>query len=156
MRILKHMFLKKHKSRRKKFIATVVGHVPWGLGVSEHFYNLYEYEDGAREYEKFDGGQYHEIPVKVNYSTKAQVKAWIYGGDLPRSVLSYEALIDEMNEKIKQRSKDDQLICEITNDFERGYPLSCEEIDRELEKAVDIQLGNYQNEKKVKKIKNTY
>lgn len=143
------MFLKNGKSRQqKKFIATAVGYAPWGLGVSEHFYNLYEYEDGAREYEEFDGGQYHEIPIKVDYSTKAQVKAWIYGGDLPRSVLSYEPLIDEVNEKIKQRTKDNQLICEITNDFERGYPLSCEEMDRELEKAVDIQLGKNQNEKK--------
>lgn len=143
------MFLKNGKSRQqKKFIATAVGYVPWGLGVSEHFYNLYEYEDGAREYEEFDGGQYHEIPIKVDYSTKAQVKAWIYGGNLPKSVLNLEPLIDEVNEKIKQRTKDNQLICEITNDFERGYPLSCEEMDRELEKAVDIQLGKNQNEKK--------
>lgn len=149
MRILKHMFLKNGKSRQqKKFIATAVGYAPWGLGVSEHFYNLYEYEDGAREYEEFDGGQYHEIPIKVDYSTKAQVKAWIYGGNLPKSVLNLEPLIDEVNEKIKQRTKDNQLICEITNDFERGYPLSCEEMDRELEKAVDIQLGKNQNEKK--------
>lgn len=142
------MLLKNSKSRRKKFISTAVGHVPWGMGVSEHFYNLYEYEDGAREYEEFDGGQYHEIPIKVDYSTKAQVKAWIYGGDLPKSVLSYEPLIDEINVQIKKRTKDDQLICEITNDFERGYPLSSEEIDRELEKALDIQLGKNQNEKK--------
>lgn len=148
MRILKHMFLKNGKSRRKKFIATAVGYAPWGMGVSEHFYNLYEYEDGSREYEEFDGGQYHEIPIEVDYSTKAQVKAWIYGGHLPKSVLSYEALIDEVNEKIKQRTKDDQLICEITNDFERGYPLSSEEMDRELEKALDIQLCKNQNEKK--------
>ncbi|WP_212112279.1 hypothetical protein [Bartonella queenslandensis] len=145
------MFLKKRKSRQqKKFIATAVGYAPWGLGVAEYFYNLYEYEDGMREYEEFDGGQYHdhEMPNKVDYSTKAQVKAWIYGGDLPKSVLSYEPLIDEVNAKIKKRAEKDQLICEITNDGEWGYPLSCEEMDRELEKALDIQLGNYQNEKK--------
>ncbi|WP_273722191.1 hypothetical protein, partial [Bartonella sp. ML71XJBT] len=117
MGILKHMFLKNGKSRRKKFIATAVGYAPWGMGVAEYFYNLYEYDDGMREYEEFDGGQYHEIPIEVDYSTKAQVKAWIYGGDLPRSVLSYEALIDEVNEKIKQRSKE-PLICEIRDDGE--------------------------------------
>ncbi|WP_175869456.1 hypothetical protein [Bartonella gabonensis] len=145
------MFLKNRKSRQqKKFVATAVGHAPWGLGVAEYFYNLYEYEDGMREYEEFDGGQYqdHEIPANVDYSTKAQVKAWIYGGDLPKNVLNFESLIDEVNAKIKKRTKDDHLICEITNDLERGYPLSSEEIDRELEKALDIQLGNYQNEKK--------
>ncbi|WP_317993842.1 MULTISPECIES: hypothetical protein [Bartonella] len=143
------MFLKKCKQpMQKKFVATAVGYAPWGLGVAEYFYNLYEYEDGMREYEEFEGGQYHEIPNKVDYSTKARVKAWIYGGDLPKSVLSYEALICEVNREIKKRTKDDQLICEVTNDFERGYPLSSEEIDRELEKALDIQLGKYQNEKK--------
>ncbi|WP_175869550.1 hypothetical protein [Bartonella gabonensis] len=145
------MFLKKRKQPiQKKFVATVVGYAPWGLGVAEYFYNLYEYEDGMREYEEFEGGQYqdYEIPANVDYSTKAQVKAWLYGGDLPKSVLNFESLIDEVNAKIKKRTKDDYLICEITNDFERGYPLSCEEIDRELEKALDIQLGNYQNEKK--------
>ncbi|WP_273760998.1 MULTISPECIES: hypothetical protein [unclassified Bartonella] len=143
------MFLKKRKQPiQKKFIATAVGYAPWGLGVAEYFYNLYEYDDGMREYEEFEGGQYHEIPNKVDYSTKAQVKAWIYGGNLPKSVLSFEALIDEVNEKIKERTKDDQLISEITNDGEWGYPLSCEEMDRELAKAVDIQLGKNQNEKK--------
>ncbi len=91
---------------------------------------------------------YKSMPCKVDYSTKAQVKAWIYGGDIPKSVLSYEALIDEVNREIKKRTKDDQLICEITNDGEIGYPLSCEEMDRELEKALDIQLCRYQNEKK--------
>ncbi len=147
--ILNQMFLKKRKQKgQKKWVATAVGHAPWGLGVAEYFYNLYEYDDGMREYEEFDGGQYHEIPIEVDYSTKARVKAWIYGGDLPRSVLSYEALIDEVNREIKQRTNGDQLICEITNDCERGYPLSSEEIDRELEKALDIQLGKYQNEKK--------
>ncbi|MBB5074483.1 hypothetical protein HNQ69_001635, partial [Bartonella callosciuri] len=40
----------------KKFVATAVGHAPWGLGVAEYFYNLYEYPDGRREYEEFDGG----------------------------------------------------------------------------------------------------
>ncbi|EJF74771.1 hypothetical protein ME7_01409 [Bartonella birtlesii LL-WM9] len=148
MRILQHMFLTNRKSRPKKFIATAVGYAPWGLGVAECFYNLYEYEDGMREYEEFDGGQYHEIPNKVDYSTKAQVKAWIYGGDLPKSILNFEALIGEVNGKIKKRTNGNQLICEITNDGEWGYPLSCEEVDRELEKALDIQLCRYQNEKK--------
>ncbi len=133
---------------QKKFVATAVGYTPWGLGVAEYFYNLYEYEDGSREYEEFDGGQYHDMPNKVDYSTKAQVKAWVYGGDLPRSVLSCEPLIDEVNAKIKKRIEKDCLICEITNDGEWGYPLSCEEMDRELEKALDIQLRNCQNEKK--------
>ncbi len=148
MRILKHMLLKNGKSRRKKFIATAVGYAPWGMGVAEYFYNLYEYEDGTREYEEFDGGQYHEIPIEVDYSTKAQVKAWIYGGHLPKSLLSYEALIDEVNEKIKQRTKE-PLICEIRDDGERGYSQAYDDdyIDRELEKALDIQLGRYQNEK---------
>ncbi|GAA5112494.1 hypothetical protein [Bartonella jaculi] len=141
------MFLRNRKSRQqKKFIATAVGHAPWGLGVSEYFYNLYEYEDGMREYEEFEGGQYHDMPERVDYSTKAQVKAWIYGGDLPRSVLSYEALIDEVNEKI-QRHGEDTLICEITNDGEIGYSQAYD-MDRELAKALDIQLGKYQNEKK--------
>ncbi|WP_375695310.1 hypothetical protein [Bartonella sp. AC90GZZY] len=91
---------------------------------------------------------YKSMPCKVDYSTKAQVKAWVYGGDLPRSVLSCEPLIDEVNAKIKKRIEKDCLICEITNDGEWGYPLSCEEMDRELEKALDIQLRNCQNEKK--------
>ncbi|WP_273755656.1 hypothetical protein [Bartonella sp. MM73XJBT.G] len=146
------MFLRNRKRQQKKFIATAVGYAPWGMGVSEHFYNLYEYDDGMREYEEFDGGQYqdHEMPTNIDYSTKAQVKAWIYGGHLPKSVLSYEALIDEVNEKIKQRTKDDQLICEIRDDGERGYSQAYDDdyIDRELEKALDIQLGIYQNEKK--------
>uniref|UniRef100_UPI0035CF1088 hypothetical protein n=1 Tax=Bartonella sp. AP14QHHD TaxID=3243467 RepID=UPI0035CF1088 len=98
---------------------------------------LYEYDDGTREYEEFDGGQYHEMPENVDYSTKAQVKAWIYGGDLPRSVLSCEALIDEVNREIKKR----------TNESEKCYSQAYD-IDSELEKALDIQLGNYQNEKK--------
>ncbi|EJF86997.1 hypothetical protein [Bartonella rattimassiliensis] len=142
------MFLINRKQPvRKKFIAIARGHVPWGLGVAEYFYNLYEYEDGSREYEEFEGGQYQEMPSNVDYSTKAQVKAWIYGGDLPRSVLSYEPLIDEVNKKIKKRTKKDQLICEITDDGEKCYS-EAYDIDRELEKALDIQLGRYRNEKK--------
>ncbi len=133
--ILNQMFLKKRKQKgQKKWVATAVGHAPWGLGVAEYFYNLYEYDDGMREYEEFDGGQYHEMPTNIDYSTKAQVKAWIYGGDLPRSVLSYEALIDEVNKKIKKR----------TVKAVKTY----DDIDSELEKALDIQLGRYQNEKK--------
>ncbi|WP_375663841.1 hypothetical protein [Bartonella sp. CL63NXGY] len=129
------MFLKKRKQKgQKKWVATAVGHAPWGLGVAEYFYNLYEYDDGTREYEEFDGGQYHEVPENVDYSTKAQVKAWIYGGDLPRSVLSCEALIDEVNREIKKR----------TVKAVKTY----DDIDSELEKALDIQLGRYQNEKK--------
>ncbi|CAK02313.1 hypothetical protein BT_2292 [Bartonella tribocorum CIP 105476] len=132
------MFLKKRKQPiQKKFVATAVGYAPWGLGVAEYFYNLYEYEDGSREYEEFDGGQYQEMPSNVDYSTKAQVKAWIYGGDLPRSVLSYEPLIDEVNRKIKKRTNDDEKC------YSQAY-----DIDSELEKALDIQLGIYQNEKK--------
>ncbi|WP_375658056.1 MULTISPECIES: hypothetical protein [unclassified Bartonella] len=128
------MFLKKRKQKgQKKWVATAVGHAPWGLGVAEYFYNLYEYDDGTREYEEFDGGQYHEMPENVDYSTKAQVKAWIYGGDLPRSVLSCEALIDEVNREIKKR----------TVKAVKTY----DDIDSELEKALDIQLGRYQNEK---------
>ncbi|WP_375612655.1 MULTISPECIES: hypothetical protein [unclassified Bartonella] len=128
------MFLKKRKQKGgKKFVATAVGHAPWGLGVAEYFYNLYEYDDGTREYEEFDGGQYHEMPENVDYSTKAQVKAWIYGGDLPRSVLSCEALIDEVNREIKKR----------TVKAVKTY----DDIDNELEKALGIQLGRYQNEK---------
>ncbi|WP_375657591.1 MULTISPECIES: hypothetical protein [unclassified Bartonella] len=42
-----------------------MGYAPWGLGVAEYFYNLYEYDDGTREYEEFDGGQYHEMPCKL-------------------------------------------------------------------------------------------
>lgn len=142
------MFLINRKQPvRKKFIAMARGHAPWGLGVAEYFYNLYEYDDGMREYEEFEGGQYHEKPERVDYSTKAQVKAWIYGGDLPRSVLSYEPLIDEVNKKIKKRTKKDQLICEIRDDGEKCYS-EAYDIDRELEKALDIQLGRYQNEKK--------
>ncbi|WP_375630475.1 hypothetical protein [Bartonella sp. AP150HLJHH] len=129
------MFLRKRKQKGgKKFVATAVGHAPWGLGVAEYFYNLYEYDDGTREYEEFDGGQYHEMPENVDYSTKAQVKAWIYGGDLPRSVLSCEALIDEVNREIKKR----------TVKAVKTY----DDIDNELEKALGIQLGKYQNEKK--------
>ncbi|WP_375623503.1 MULTISPECIES: hypothetical protein [unclassified Bartonella] len=100
------MFLKKRKQpMQKKFVATAVGYTPWGLGVAEYFYNLYEYENGMREYEEFEGGQYHEIPERVDYSTKAQVKAWVYGGGIPKSVLNYEPLTDEINKEIKKLSK---------------------------------------------------
>ncbi|WP_144753893.1 hypothetical protein [Bartonella saheliensis] len=105
MQILQHLFLtQRKKPMQKKFVATAVGYVPWGDGAAEYFYNLYEYEDGRREYEKFDGGQYYTIPEKADFSTKAQVKAWIYGGNLPKSVLNFEALIDEINTEIKKRS----------------------------------------------------
>ncbi|OLL57672.1 hypothetical protein AT248_08010, partial [Bartonella henselae] len=76
--------------------------------------------------------QYYKIPENADFSTKAQVKAWIYGGAVPKSVLSYEALIDEMNENIKQRSQ------------------AGGEIDRQLEEALDKQLGRYKNNKKIK------
>ncbi len=76
---------------------------------------------------------YKSMPCNVDYSTKAQVKAWIYGGDLPRSVLSCEALIDEVNREIKKR----------TVKAVKTY----DDIDNELEKALGIQLGRYQNEK---------
>ncbi|WP_409360733.1 hypothetical protein ACRPOS_005045 [Bartonella heixiaziensis] len=147
MGILKDLFLKKRKQpMQKEFVATAVGHAPWGLGVAEYFYNLYEYEDGTREYEKFDGGQYHEIPDKVDYSTKARVKAWIYGGDMPKSLLSYEALIDEVNKTI-QRKGEGTLICEATNEGEKCSSQAYD-MDSEIAKALDIQLGKYQNEKK--------
>ncbi|WP_375650715.1 hypothetical protein [Bartonella sp. OT172YNZD] len=106
MEILKRRFFKKRKQpMQKKFIATAVGYVPWGDGAAEYFYNLYEYEDGTRECEKFDGGQYYTIPEKADFSTKAQVKAWVYGGAIPKSVLNYEPLIDEINREIKKLSK---------------------------------------------------
>ncbi|WP_375673474.1 hypothetical protein [Bartonella sp. TS82HLJMH] len=129
------MFLKKRKQKgQKRFVATAVGHAPWGLGVAEYFYNLYEYDDGTREYEEFDGGQYHEMPCKVDYSTKAQVKAWVYGGGIPQSVLSCEPLIDEINREIKKRT------VKVVKTYD--------DIDSELEKALDIQTCRYQNEKK--------
>ncbi|GAA5100436.1 hypothetical protein [Bartonella acomydis] len=105
MPILKHLSLINCKQPiQKKFVATAVGYVPWGDGAAEYFYNLYEYDDGTREYEEFDGGQYHEMPANVDYSTKAQVKTWIYGGAVLKSVLNYEPLIDEINRKIKKLS----------------------------------------------------
>ncbi len=77
MFILKHLFLKNRKQPMgKRFVATAVGYVPWGGdGAEEYLYNLYEYEDGTRECEKFDGGQYYKTPKKADFSTKAQVKA---------------------------------------------------------------------------------
>ncbi|KEC55961.1 hypothetical protein [Bartonella koehlerae] len=83
----------------------MVGHAPWGVGVAEYFYNLYEYLDGFRKYGEFDGGQYYDQPENVCYSTKAEVEAWLYGGNLPRSMLNYESLIDEVNREIKKLSK---------------------------------------------------
>ncbi len=47
---------------QKEFVATTVDYVPWGDGAAEYFYNLYKYEDGTRECEKFDGGQYYTTP----------------------------------------------------------------------------------------------
>ncbi len=41
----------------------------------------------------------------ADFSTKAQVKAWVYGGAIPKSVLNYEPLIDEINKEIKKLSK---------------------------------------------------
>ncbi len=72
-----------------------------GDGTEEYFYNLYEYEDGTRECEKFDGGQYYKTPKNADFSTKAQVKSWVYVGDIPKSILNYEPLIDEINREIK-------------------------------------------------------
>ncbi|WP_375670516.1 hypothetical protein [Bartonella sp. PS7NMGDW] len=106
MFIFKHLFLKNRKqAMQKEFVATAVGYVPWGDGAEEYFYNLYEYEDGTRECEKFDGGQYYKTPKNADFSTKAQVKAWVYGGNIPKSVLNYEPLIDEINKEIKKLSK---------------------------------------------------
>ncbi|WP_413154822.1 hypothetical protein [Bartonella sp. cb54] len=106
MRILKHLFLTKCKQPvQKKFIATAIGYAPWGLGCAEYFYNLYEHEDGTREYEEFDGCQYHDMPNNADFSTKAQVKAWIYGGAVPRTVINYEPLIDEINKSIEKKMK---------------------------------------------------
>ncbi|WP_455480118.1 hypothetical protein V4B17_03680 [Bartonella sp. B23] len=106
MQILKHLVLKKRKqSLQKRFVATAVGHAPWGLGCAEYFYNLYEREDGTREYEEFGGGQYHDMPSNADFSTKAQVKAWVYGGKVPSTVLNLEPLIDEINKNIKKISK---------------------------------------------------
>ncbi len=106
MRILKDLFLKNRKQpMQKKFVATAVGYVPWGDGAAAYFYNLYEYPDGTRECEKFDGGQYYDTPKGANFSTKAQVKAWVYGGNVPKSVLNIEPFIDEINKGIKELSK---------------------------------------------------
>ncbi len=106
MQILQRLFLTQRKQpMQKKFVATAVGYVPWGDGAAEYFYNLYEYEDGRRECEKFDGGQYYTIPENADFSTKAQVKAWVYGGAIPKSVLNYEPLIDEINKEIKKLSE---------------------------------------------------
>ncbi|WP_455466927.1 hypothetical protein [Bartonella sp. B39] len=105
MKILKHIFLtKRQQPMQKKFVAIAIGHVPWGLGCAEYFYNLYEHEDGSREYEEFEGCQYYDMPEKTDFSTKAQVKAWVYGGAVPKSVLNLESLIEEINKKIKKLS----------------------------------------------------
>ncbi|WP_375680980.1 hypothetical protein [Bartonella sp. AP6QHHD] len=81
MEILKRRFFKKRKQpMQKEFVATAVGYVPWGDGAEEYFYNLYEYEDGTRECEKFDGGQYYTTPENA-------------------------PLIDEINREIKKLSK---------------------------------------------------
>ncbi|WP_455475739.1 hypothetical protein [Bartonella sp. B17] len=106
MKILKHLFLTKRKQPiQKKFVATAIGHAPWGLGCAEYFYNLYEHENGIREYEEFEGCQYYDIPEKTDFSTKAQVKAWVYGGKVPSTVLHLEPLIDEINKGIKKLSE---------------------------------------------------
>ncbi|MDM9997009.1 hypothetical protein AT246_02270 [Bartonella henselae] len=108
MYVFKYLFLKKTKQPvpkiHKKFVATVLDHALWVVGGAEYFYNLYEYPDGSREYEEFDGGQYYNLPENVYYSTTAEVKAGLYEGNLPKSVLNYEPLIDELNRKIKKLS----------------------------------------------------
>ncbi|MBB5074088.1 hypothetical protein HNQ69_001222 [Bartonella callosciuri] len=135
MQILKQRFFKKRKQQmyiiHKKLIATTVGHAPWGLGVAEHFYNLYEYPDGRRENEEFYGDQDYDMPENTDFSTKAQVKAWIYRGDLPRSVLSCEPLIGEVNRKI-QRQGQGTLIYKVQNESERG----CSQEDLEAFKKL--------------------
>ncbi len=130
---------------QKKFIATAVGYVPWGDGAAEYFYNLYEYPDGTRECEKFDGGQYYDTPKGADFSTKAQVKAWVYGANLPRSVLSCEPLIDEVNKTI-QRKGEGTLIYEAINEGKKCYS-QVYDMDNEIAKALNIQLGKHQNEK---------
>ncbi|WP_455475884.1 hypothetical protein [Bartonella sp. B17] len=106
MKILKHLFSTKRKqSAKKQLVATAMGYVRSGYGCEERFYNLYEYEDGAREYEEFEGCQYYETPEGANFSTEAQVKAWFYGSALPKAVLNYEPLIDEINKNIKKLSE---------------------------------------------------
>ncbi len=101
MFILKHLFLKNHKQPMERGLLQRQWVCPMGDETEEYFYNLYEYEDGTRECEKFDGGQYYKTPKNADFSTKAQVKAWVYGGDIPKSILNYEPLIDEINREIK-------------------------------------------------------
>ncbi|ABM44948.1 hypothetical protein X471_00013 [Bartonella bacilliformis str. Heidi Mejia] len=103
MEIVKRWFSKDNKPQ-ERFVATAIGHVPWGLGSAEYFYNLYEYEDGRREFEAFEGFQFYDVPEKADFSTKAQVKAWIYGGNLPKTALNLEPLIEEINKGIKKHS----------------------------------------------------
>ncbi|WP_375631486.1 MULTISPECIES: hypothetical protein [unclassified Bartonella] len=103
MFILKHLFLKNRKQpMRKRFAATALDMHYGGDGAEEYLYNLYEYEDGTRECAKFDGGQYYKTPKIADFSTKAQVKAWVYDGTIPKSVLNYKPLIDEISREIKK------------------------------------------------------
>ncbi|ATO57164.1 hypothetical protein [Bartonella sp. 1-1C] len=128
----KQFFLAKNQQpvKKKKFIATAVGHVPWGLGVAERFYNLYEYDDGTREYEKFDGGQYHDMPENTDYSTKAQVKAWLYGGNVPQTILNVEPLISEVNKEIQQYSAKVMM-------YDQDDEPMLKEMEEEIKKALD-------------------
>ncbi|MCL6230039.1 hypothetical protein [Bartonella bilalgolemii] len=127
---LKQLFLtNRQQPMQKKFVATAIGHVPWGDGAAEYFYNLYEYEDGTRECEKFDGGQYYTIPENADFSTKAQVKAWIYGGNVPRNILNIEPLIEEVNKNIKKHS------VKMVMDDQDDEPM-LKKMDQEIEKAL--------------------
>ncbi|ALE03428.1 hypothetical protein [Bartonella ancashensis] len=103
MEIVKRLFSKNNKPQ-KRFVATAIGHVPWGLGSAEYFYNLYECEDGTREFEAFEGYQFYDVPKKADFSTKAQVKARMYGGSIPKTILNIEPLIEEINKDIKRYS----------------------------------------------------
>ncbi|OPB29469.1 hypothetical protein [Bartonella sp. WD12.1] len=93
MKFIKRFFCKKPQQPIKKhFVSTVHGYEAWfhhdeswELVWSECFYNLYEDEDGRRTFERFKGRYYRCEPNAVDFSVRAQIDAWIHGGDLPKT-----------------------------------------------------------------------
>ncbi|OPB29539.1 hypothetical protein [Bartonella sp. WD12.1] len=96
MKFLKYLFCETPpKPMKKHFLDTVHGyeryeplvyHDSWTTQSVECFYNLYEYEDGRRTFERFPGRvyDYDKTPDNADFSMIAQIRAWINGGDLPK------------------------------------------------------------------------
>ncbi|ENN91910.1 hypothetical protein [Bartonella schoenbuchensis] len=98
MKFLKYLFCETSpKPMKKHFLGTAYGYDRYEplvylnsmtIQSAEYFYNLYEYEDGRRTFERSPGRvyDYDKTPDNADFSMIAQIRAWIHGGDLPKTI----------------------------------------------------------------------